>query len=267
MNDELREIKSVAEDIALGAGAILMEHRGKQLNFQSKSDALDIVTEADKASEAFILEQIDKHFPDHAILSEETGENNKTSDYRWIIDPLDGTKEFARNLPFFNVSLALEYKNKTVVATVYKPLEGDLFSAAMSIGSFINKKPIAKQQDKKLKDSIIYVYLPSYKRHPDTFEESWKQIGQINKHVYRLRSCADENGTCCWTAAGRCDAFINVGDPPKYWDIVPGLLIAEEAGCKMSTSDGLKVSKSDLSSIIVANPFIHQDLIDILSGI
>lgn len=223
------ELQKFAEKLAVNAGTILLRKQ-KSVRVVKQKDAQDIVTTADLASEKYIIDEITKNYPDHEILSEEAGNNAKKSDYIWIIDPLDGTKEFVRGIPLFNVSIALEYKNELLISALYRPSENVLYSASRGLGAFKDNNKIVVSRKEKLEESFVYCYLPSYKRNQEKYDWAFEKLTKIGKKAYRLRALADENTALCWLAQGGVEAYINLSNPPKKHDIVTGLLIAKEAG-------------------------------------
>lgn len=226
--------KTFSEKLAIGAGKILLGYQNK-IKIVNQKDIQDIATNADIASEKYIINEISKRFPDHSILSEEQGETDRHSDYKWIIDPLDGTKEFVRGIPLFNVSIALEYKDELVSAALFRPSENVLYSAGKNLGACRNGKKINVSDKIKLEESFVYCYLPSFKRNQDLYESSFDKLKEVGKVAYRLRALADENTALCWLAQGGVEAYLNLSNPPKRHDIATGLLIAKEAGAVIDT--------------------------------
>jgi len=252
---EYKIYKEFAEKLALGAGKILLEYQTK-FKIVNQKDIQDIATSADIASEKFIIDSLTKEFPDHSILSEEQGETDNKSDFRWIIDPLDGTKEFVRGIPLFNVSIALEYKNELVAAALYRPLENVLYSAGSGIGAFKDGKRIHVSDKTKLEESFVYCYLPSFKRNQDLYDTSFNKLKEVGKVAYRLRALADENTALCWLAQGGVEAYLNLSNPPKRHDIATGLLIAKEAGAIIDT-DNYPV-------VVCNNGKIYEEIVKII---
>ena len=249
--------REFAEKIVTKAGEIVLQEKHKAKVVKQK-DIQDIATTADIASEKYVIGEITKNFPDHTILSEEAGENEIKSDFRWIIDPLDGTKEFVRDIPLYNISIALEYKNELVVSALYRPDEKTLYSASNGEGSFKNGNKIRVSEQSDLSKSFIYCYLPSYHRDKDKYEWAFEKLKQIGEKVYRLRSLADENTALCWLAQGGIEAYVNLSNMPKLHDIATGLLIAREAGAYNS--------KLNMPLVVANNKQIYNELIKIING-
>lgn len=253
-----------ARRIARGAGKILTDYYGRELKTKSKSDALDIVTDADEASEQYILSQLQKSFPNHGYLSEESGESKGSSEFRWIIDPLDGTKEFSRGLPIYNVSIALEYRNAIVVGVVYRPASNELYAASRGNGAFFHGKPIHVSVESSLPKSFVWTHLPNMK-DPDRFDAAWNTLGVLAKHVYRLRESSEDVTNLCWLAKGACDGHVLLMKGPKWWDVAAGILMVEEAGGKVTDMYGNTIKNRDLSKGLVAsNGKVHEKLLRLI---
>lgn len=228
------EFKIFSEKLVTVAGKILLDNQLKAHVVKQK-DIEDIATTADLASEKYIINEITKKYPDHSILSEEQGETDKNSDFVWIIDPLDGTKEYMRDIPLFNVSIALQYKNDLIAAALFRPSENILYSAGKDLGAFKNHKKISVSNKKRLEESFVYCYLPSFKRNEDKYDFAFDKLQKVGKKVYRLRALADENTALCWLAQGGIEAYLNLSNSPKKHDISTGLMIAKEAGAIINT--------------------------------
>ena len=221
--------KKFSENLTLQAGKVLLDYQNK-FKIVNQKDIQDIATSADIASEEYIITTILTKYPTHGIISEEKGGINTESEYKWIIDPLDGTKEYVRGIPQWNCSIVLQFKNETIVACVYHPYENVMYSAGKSLGSFKNGENIYVSDINNLENSFIYCYIPSFKRNQDKYDWAFGKLKEIGKKSYRLRALADENTALCWLASGGCEAYLNLSNPPKDHDILPGLLIAKEAG-------------------------------------
>ncbi len=223
------EIFNFAKDISVKAGKILQESQNK-FDIVKQKDIQDIATSSDIASEKFLIDCILKKYPNHSIYSEEIGDIKNDTSYRWVIDPLDGTKEYVRGIPQWNCSIAFQFNNETITSCVYRPYEDVLYSAGKGLGSYKNNQKIEVSKVEKLEEAFIYCYIPSYKRNQDRYEWAFKSLSEIGKKVYRLRSISDENTALCWLAKGGCEAYLNLSNPPKEHDILPGLFVANEAG-------------------------------------
>ncbi|MFA6005122.1 MAG: inositol monophosphatase [Patescibacteria group bacterium] len=262
--DKIQKIREVLDQTALKAGSYLVENR-KHVSVVQHKIREDIVTNIDLESEKIIIDSLSAAYPDWNIFSEEVGRIDKKSEYTFIIDPVDGTKEYIRGLPLFNVSIALKHKEEIIAAVVYRPAETVLYSGVMGLGAFHNGARMTPSKVLTLDKSFVYTYLPSFARHPDTFEKSWLALGKIDRSVYRLRSLADENTMCCWVAQGGCEAYVNISDAPKYWDIAPGICVAQAASCMVTDRFGKPLDQLHIDSVVISNGLIHDELLDIIN--
>ena len=193
--------------IAREAGALLMEYFHQGLKIEYKGEA-DLVTAADRAAETLIRERVAKQFPTHDVLGEEQGLNDRGSEYRWYVDPLDGTTNFAHGYPVFCVSLALEHRSQTdgkrVVAVVYDPTRDELFSAEAGNGAKLNGHPIHVSKAAQLNECLVATGFPSHKRHKNPNIHFYHQITLRTHGVRRAGSAALD---LCNVACGRFDGF------------------------------------------------------------
>jgi myo-inositol-1(or 4)-monophosphatase len=245
--------------IAREAGALLMHYFHQHLKVEYKGDA-DLVTAADRASEVLIRERIQQQFPGHDVLGEEQGLNDQGSDYRWYVDPLDGTTNFAHGYPVFCVSMALERRalngqGVRIAGVVYDPTRDELFSAEHGKGAQLNGEKIQVSQIATLNECLVATGFPSHKRHKNPNIHFYHQITLRTHGVRRAGSAALD--LCC-VAAGRFDGFWEFNLNP--WDTAAGVLIVEEAGGQVSRFDG---SPFELNSreTIASNGLIHEALL------
>jgi myo-inositol-1(or 4)-monophosphatase len=254
--------------IAREAGALLMYHFQKHPKIEYKGDA-DLVTAADRASEVLIRERIRQQWPTHDVLGEEQGLSDQGSHYRWYIDPLDGTTNFAHGFPVFCVSMGLEQRSsgqagERIAAVIYDPTRDELFSAEQGRGAQLNGVPIHVSKTDALKESLLATGFPSHKRHKNPNIYFYHQITLHSHGVRRAGSAALD---LCNVAAGRFDGFWEFNLNP--WDTAAGVLIVEEAGGKVTRFDG---SPFQLNSheTIASNGLIHDALLqefrDIFAG-
>lgn len=231
MNPENKRLKEAAVEVARMAGDILLGYfRSDHLKVLTKLNESDIVTEADKASESVILRYLGEHFPDHAVLSEESGVSGGDADYQWVIDPLDGTTNFRSGLPNFSVSIGVKYRGETVVGVVYAPYLRELFCAEKGGGATLNGKPIHCSAIASIDRSVLATGFPVDKNvNPDNNLDNVARILPLIRGLRRLGSAAID---ICYTAAGFLEGYweLNLHE----WDVCAGLLIAAEAGCEYS---------------------------------
>jgi myo-inositol-1(or 4)-monophosphatase len=245
--------------IAREAGALLMDYFHQHIKIEYKGDA-DLVTAADRASEKLIRERITARWPGHDVLGEEQGLNDQGSDYRWYVDPLDGTTNFAHGYPVFCVSLGLEKREekrdangaKRVAAVIYDPTRDELFSAEQGGGALLNGQPIHVSKTPTLKESLLATGFPSHKRHKNPNIYFYHQITLRTHGVRRAGSAALD---LCNVASGRYDGFWEFNLNP--WDTAAGVLIVQEAGGVVTKFDG---SPFELNSreTLASNGLLHE---------
>jgi myo-inositol-1(or 4)-monophosphatase len=250
--------------IAREAGALLMDYFSQHLKIEYKGDA-DLVTAADRASEVLIRERIREKWPQHDILGEEQGLNDQGSDYRWYIDPLDGTTNFAHGFPVFCVSMGLEHRGtehrspgqegERIAAVIYDPTRDELFSAKQGSGAHLNGEPIHVSKTSTLKESLLATGFPSQKRHKNPNIYFYHQITLHSHGVRRAGSAALD---LCNVAAGRFDGFWEFNLNP--WDTAAGVLIVQEAGGRVTRFDGSPF-EIDSRQTVASNGLVHDALL------
>ncbi len=219
------------------------------------------VTEADHAAEKAIFEIIKADFPNHFILSEEAGEIKMDSEYKWIIDPIDGTINFSNGIPICCVSIGLEHEGKIVMGAVYNPLMNEFYFAQRGFGASLNDKKISVSKKSDLLKSCLvtgfpYTYLDSKNSPLEVFERFIRK----GIAVRRLGSAALD---LCWTAAGRFDGFYE--HSLKAWDSAAGVIILEEAGGKITGYNG-KPHSVYQPDILATNGLLHEEMLGIING-
>jgi myo-inositol-1(or 4)-monophosphatase len=244
--------------IAQEAGGILMDRRG--VGFELKG-AFDLVTAADHASERFIVEQLQKHFPQHGIVAEEGGRAEMRSEFRWYVDPLDGTTNFAHGFPMWNVTLALAQKEQVVAGVIYDPLRREMFAAERGAGAQLNGEPIRVSKARRLEDALLATGFPSRKRHENVNIHFYYQAAMITHGIRRGGSAALD---LAYTACGRLDGFWEFGLNP--WDMAAGTLMVEEAGGCVS---GMRGEPLDLHGkyLLVDNGLLHEETLQFFDEI
>ena len=245
--------------IAREAGALLMQHFNQHLKIEYKGEA-DLVTAADRAAEALIRERIRQKWPTHDVLGEEQGLSDQGSEYRWYIDPLDGTTNFAHGFPVFCVSMGLERRSsglagERIAAVVYDPTRDELFSAEQGRGAHLNGERIQVSRTATLKESLFATGFPSYKRHKNPNIYFYHQITLHSHGVRRAGSAALD---LCNVAAGRFDGFWEFNLNP--WDTAAGVLIVQEAGGKVTRFDGA-LFELNSNETVASNGLIHDVLL------
>jgi myo-inositol-1(or 4)-monophosphatase len=263
----MEQFKKIAIQAALKGGEILNKHRGKVINIGYK-DEVNLVTEVDKISEEAILQIIKKNFREHAILTEESKEfipesKKSKSTYKWVIDPLDGTTNYAHGLPIYCVSIALEENGKIILGVVYNPNLDELFVAKKNKGAFLfcgkTKKRILVSQTSQLSKSLLATGFP--------YDIRTSKINNLDHfaNFYKKAQAVRRGGSAaldlCYLAMGRFDGFWELKLSP--WDTAAGSLLVEEAGGKITDFLGGPFNIY-LKEILASNGKIHQQMIEVL---
>ncbi len=247
---------NVAVEIAQEAGKILIEELSRPLDLRYKGDEVDLVTQADKRSERLIVERLTKYFPDHAVAAEEgTGhESASASEFRWHVDPLDGTTNFAHGYPCFCVSIALAQRDTLLAAVVFNPFYNEFFSAARGEGATFNGKKIHVSRNATLSTSLLCTGFPVRNRKASPNLQYYGDFTQRSHGVRRDGSAALDLAS---VAAGRFDGFWEFG--LQKWDTAAGVLLIEEAGGKVTDFAG---SPYQLGGpvILATNGLIHEEM-------
>ena len=247
---------------ATKAGAAELKHffNGK-FTISNKEGINNLVTQADFAADRAIRKVIKAAFPDHGIVSEEDVEVISDSDYKWIIDPIDGTVNFANGIPICCVSIGLEYKNEMFMGAVFNPLMNEFFFAEKGKGATLNDEKISISESAHLVTSCLVTGFPyNYLDQENGPLQVFEKFIRKGIPVRRLGSAAID---LCWVAAGRFDGFYEHQLYP--WDSAAGFLIVEEAGGKVTNLKGDKYSPYQFG-IIASNGLIHDDLVEVVNG-
>lgn len=245
---------------ATQAGAEQLKHFfNSNFEIHHKEGVNNLVTEADHAAEKAIFEVIRKNFPEHYILSEEAGEIIQDSIYKWIIDPIDGTVNFANGIPICCVSIGIEKEGKMVLGAVYNPFMNEFFFAEKGKGAFLNDQPIhvSKQSD-VAKACLVTGFPYTYLEMPNGPLDVFERLIRKGVPVRRLGSAAID---LCWVAAGRFDGFYE--HKLNAWDSAAGFLLVEEAGGKVTDFEGNYYSPYQ-QFIVATNGKIHDELIEVI---
>lgn len=251
---------SSMEAIAREAGALLLEKFKQRIGFTYKGD-VDLVTEADKAAEKLITDRIRQQFPGHGLFGEEGARQNLDSDYRWYIDPLDGTTNFAHGFPVFCVSLGLAYKNELIAGVVFDPTRNELFAAEKGSGALLNAERIEVSKVNSLAESLSGTGFPSHKRHKNPNIFLYHVITLRSHGVRRAGSAALDLANI---ASGRLDGFWEFNLNP--WDTAAGVLLVREAGGTVTYMDG-SPWKIESKQTLATNGLIHQAMLDVMRDI
>ena len=256
----MKDFKECAVKIAREAGVFLKDKLNSVHTIDYKGE-INLVTEVDKISEEMITSKINTLFPDHDILSEEFTDIDRGSDFRWIIDPLDGTTNYAHGYPFFCVSIALERLNTVIVGIVYDPILDEMFVAEKGKGAFLNDREIHVSNTRGIIKSLLATGFPY-----DIREDSHNNLNYFNEMILEaqaIRRAGSAALDLAYVAAGRFDGFWELKLNP--WDIAAGWLLVEEAG-GIVTDMGGNDYHLESSSILASNGRIHKEMMDVLKG-
>ncbi len=247
---------AAARRAALAAGAVLMKHYGK-VDAEYKKDG-SVVTKADRESEELIKSMLFRAFPGHSFLGEESGLDEKGSEFRWVVDPLDGTSNYSMKNPFFNVSIGLLKGGEPVLGVVFSPVQKELFSAVRGKGAFMNGKRIMVSGETGLSRSKVAFCHGKDKRSVEVISGVFHSMKSMNDTFRQLGSAALE---LAYVACGRLDAFLSAGTHP--WDVAAGLLIVREAGGRVTDFSGKEYGMYS-PDILATNGKVHRELMRVL---
>jgi myo-inositol-1(or 4)-monophosphatase len=253
------ELTFVAIQAALSAGALLRRGFGTDFKIASKPGLQNLVTEYDNASEKTIISSIARHFPDHCILAEESGQLSKeNSSVVWIIDPLDGTVNFAHGIPIFCISIAVAIQGEVVSGVVYQPITQEIFVAEKGKGAYLNGTQIFVSKTQDFEHAIMSTGFPyNVDKDPMQCIEKFAKMQLKGVPLRRLGSAAIDMS---YVAAGKFDAFWEVGLHP--WDIAAGKILVEEAGGEVSHWDGSSHRVFGYETLLATNGQMHKAMLD-----
>lgn len=254
----MNSFKKIAVNAATKAGLILKKNLSKKRKIAYKG-AVNLVTEMDLLAEDIITSLIKKHFPNHNILAEEKVNSQGDSPYRWIIDPLDGTTNYAHGFPIFCVSIALEKDKEIILGVVYDPMREELFLAEKGKGAKLNGKKIHVSAVSKLSQSLLATGFPYDLR--ESSENNFDHFRNFALRVHAVRRAGSAALDLCYVAAGRFDGFWEMKLGP--WDFAAGSLIVKEAGGKVTDFAGHPL-KINSGHVLASNGKIHQEMIAII---
>lgn len=250
----------VVSAIAREAGALLLPYFKRRIGYEYKGD-VDLVTEADRASEKLIVDRLRTEWPAHDIMGEEGTRQESGADYKWYVDPLDGTTNFAHGFPVFCVSMGLEYKGELVLGVVYDPTRDELFSAEKGSGAFLNGDRMHVSRTNQLCESLVATGFPSHKRHRNPNIYFYHTITLRSHGVRRAGSAALDLAN---VASGRIDGFWEFNLNP--WDTSAGVVLVREAGGLVTRFDNSPF-RLDSREVLASNGVIHQELMDLMADV
>jgi myo-inositol-1(or 4)-monophosphatase len=249
------------EALARQAGEILRAGFRGLLDISHKADEIDLVTEMDRRSEAYLLREIRRRFPGQRIVAEESGEHGGDGDSIWYIDPLDGTVNYAHGVPIYSVSIAYAERGRLRLAVVYDPSQDECFTAERGGGAYVNDERIRVTDLDRLSHALLVTGFPyDIRTNPENNLDHYARFSLRTQGVRRLGSAALD---LCYVAAGRFDGFWELR--LKSWDVAAGGLIAEEAGARVTGIGGEADYLQPVTSVIAANPALHGQMLSMIS--
>lgn len=262
-NTEIKEWGLLAKHCARSAEKLIEDMLSRPLEVTYKSSASDLVTSVDRAVEQMVIDEIIKKYPEHGVLGEEGLVACKPSDFDtvWMVDPIDGTTNFVHQQQNYCISIAAYHKGVCQVGVVYDPTRKELFYAERGGGVFLNDSPLQVERNKEMKEALWSTSLFWNRRAMKSgLSEKAQRLAHRSRGVRVYGVAALE---LAYVAAGRLDAYISLGLNP--WDYGAGLLLVQEAGCRITTLDGNEVPFGERSSILAANPNLYDFLLEFLT--
>jgi myo-inositol-1(or 4)-monophosphatase len=250
----------VASAAAREAGKILKRRFGGPLNVRKKG-VIDLVTDVDLQAEKAVLQLIRARFPSDRILAEESGGQGQSPERTWIIDPLDGTTNFAHGFPFFAVSLALEVAGEIALGIVYNPHLEEYFEAVRGSGALLNGRPVTVSDTTEIGDSLLATGFPYDIQ--DSGEDVLELFGRVTKKAQGVRRPGSAALDLCYVACGRFDGFWEKGLNP--WDTAAGSIIAREAGGMLATYSGTDYTPYE-KTVVAANPALLEEMLRVINS-
>ena len=261
--EQEKSVLELASSLARDAGRIQRERYATSLEIRTKSAAVDLVTDVDETCEALIVSTLEAERPEDAILAEEGGERSRSgAAWRWIIDPLDGTTNYAHGYPRFCVSIGVELEGTRTVGVVYDPLMDELYHAVVGRGAFLNGRRIRISEETALDRSLLATGFAYDRRKSE--QDNLDEFAALLKAARALRRDGSAALDLCYVAAGRLDGFWEFKLAP--WDVAAGYLIVEEAGGRCSDLSGGAAPASG-SAVVASNGQIHQAMLDVLKAV
>ena len=247
-------------EISRIAGKIIRDGFRTNHSIEFKTNESNLVTEIDKKAESEIIDFVNKKYPGHSIIAEESGEHKTSSEYSWVIDPLDGTTNFTHGLPIFSVSIGVQKSGETIAGVVYDVMRDKLYSAELDSGSFCDSEKLSVSRESNLKRSVLVTGFPyNVYENPNTVIEKFGAFIKSSRAVRRLGSAAID---FCYVAEGVFEGFWEVSLNP--WDICAGKLIVEEAG-GIVTNFANETININSKQILATNKWVHADMLEILN--
>ncbi|MEM6280995.1 MAG: inositol monophosphatase family protein [Chloroflexota bacterium] len=261
-------VRQHAVQLAREAGALLMDRFEEPHEIKHKSSVFDVATEADRAAEDLIVSSLRASYPDHHIMGEEGGGYGapvEEAEYHWYIDPLDGTTNFAGNIPHFCVSIALADKNnQPLIGVIYDPNSDELFSAVQGEGAILNDRPISVSEVDRLDSAVLAAGFPYAKRGKDS--DDYRQFTYFAPRTRGMRRFGSAALELCWVASGRFEAYWEWG--LSRWDFYAGMLIVQEAGGMMTDFVGQQSERFyNGRQVLATNKNLHETIVTSMQNV
>jgi myo-inositol-1(or 4)-monophosphatase len=250
-----RSHEEFIESVARQAGEIIQQHYEKRARAKEKTSRIDVVTEADTAAEKIIIDRIKTTFPDHNIIAEESGYGTKQSTHTWVVDPLDGTKNFSVHIPIFGVAIALLESDTVVEAGIYLPVLNEFVYARKGHGTYMNGEKLHASTYATLADSVGI--MNSWTTKAEKFKEMHNILSKAHRCMFTTTGSHAATGV--YLCTGRADWVVS--DGAALWDYAPIALILQEAGYTVTDKQGQQWKK-ETKSLVAANKDIHKQLIE-----
>jgi len=255
----MADLKEVLLNAVNEAGKIILSRFDGTFTIEHKEGINNLVTEVDKLAEAKIISVIRASFPGHSIISEEVGEMIKDSEYQWIIDPIDGTVNFAHGIPLCCVSIGLLHKDSVLMGAVYNPVMNELFVAEKGKGATLNGKPIKVSKKSDFRTAFLVTGFPY--NWPENSEHPIKVFERMILEGLPVRRLGSAAIDLCWVACGRFDGFWEYN--LQAWDVAAGYLIVQEAGGRITNFDGKEYNVFDKQTL-ATNGLIHDNMLALI---
>ncbi len=256
-----RDCLTTARQAAQAAGELLRRHAGRPRHVDHKGSFIDLVTEVDRAAERLIYSRIHRRFPDHGFLGEEhTQASGQPSDFRWIVDPIDGTTNFVHGVPIFSVSIGVEHRGRLVAGVIYDPMRREEFTALAGQGARLNGRRVRVSRARRLEDALLATgFSPRFRKHPAPFLARFVDFQCVAHAVRRNGSTAI---SLAYVAAGRLDGFWESDVHP--WDSAAGLLLVREAGGRVTDYHG-RPAVAETPHIVASNGQLHRLMLTVVN--
>ena len=255
----MTELKETMLRAADAAGKIILQYFNGEFEIRNKEGINNLVTEVDMFSEKIIIDIIREKYPEHTIISEEVGTLINVSDYQWLIDPIDGTVNFAHSIPICCVSIGLLYQNELILGVVYNPMMNEKFVAEKGKGATLNGKPISVSKKSDFRKACLVTGFPY--AWPDSYEHPIRVFERFILEGLPIRRLGSAALDLCWVACGRFDGFWEYN--LSSWDVAAGYLIVQEAGGRITNFEGARYNVFEKQTL-ATNGLIHEEMLSII---